>query len=247
MGKVVVRTPKLRGALEAADLCMMTEHTVLLLEVTDEAGIAIGSYLRSGDESVLEDVSEASKSAIRSQLEFLRALRRLGYRGEVVGVLPDEAAEADYELGLEAARLALRYRLTGKADLPEWLGLIDKYATAPERAPSEGALVELTEGKRGWLLVTSPSSYFDIARRSRVAFEDVRYAGFPVAHAPLVQIFRLRRLGKLTPDELRRLVSEQAEFVGVVEASRSVEEAHEIWTVRKLGSWARGGRRLLTR
>ncbi|MCS7126901.1 MAG: hypothetical protein NZ953_00700 [Thaumarchaeota archaeon] len=245
MGKVVVRTPRLRGALEAADLCMLMEHSVLLLEVTEEAQAALTAYLRSGDESVLEEVSETAKLTIRSQLEFLRALRRLGYRGEVIGVMPDEAAEADYELGVEAVRLTLRYKLTGKVDVEEWLGLIDRYATASEVITHRRVLDELAEGWRGWLLVTSPSSYFDLVRS--VAFEEVRYAGFPAAHAPLVQILRLRKLGRLTPRDLRRLVSEQAEFAEVVMASRSVEEAHERWTVRKLGSWAQSDKRLLTR
>ncbi|MCS7094294.1 MAG: hypothetical protein NZ988_00585 [Thaumarchaeota archaeon] len=243
MGKLIVRTQRAKGAFEAADLCMLLEHSLLLLEVTEEAGELADSYIRSGDESLISEVTSATRASIWPHLRFLRALRRLNYSTEVRGFLPNDLAEADYELGLRVARLSMRYRVTGRLEVSEWLDVLDAYSERMAGQEIADCIREAMREKTG-LLVTSPLRYFTLLRNMR--FDAICFAGFPAAHVPLVSMARLYRMGKLTVAELELLVSEHSKFLDVLMTSIDLDEAVERWTVRKLGRWAEGNRELLT-
>ncbi|MCS7118072.1 MAG: hypothetical protein NZ957_04720 [Thaumarchaeota archaeon] len=236
MVKLIVRTPRLMGAFEAADLCMLLEHTVLFLEVTDEGGELCNAYLRYGDESLFRDASDVTRTSVWPHLRFLKALRKLNYTGEVRGLMPRAQAEVDYELGLKVASLTLRFRVSGKIEADEWFGVLGQLSRSVEVKETDYSIRDAIGGG-SVLLVTTPMRYFTLLREGNMRFEEVRYAGFPVVYPPLVRMVRLYRKGRLTEDELRRAVHEHSKFYDLLMKSSDIDEAVERWTLKELGRW----------
>ncbi len=238
MGLVVLRAINLRGARSAAYRIATLQPPVTFLNLPESAEGPVNEFLRYGDWEVIEShPSEIVRVSVRPHIRFLSELRDRGYRGEVRCFADDRSLERELEVASEAARLTLRYMLTGKAELDRWRGVLRRAVRAETADPVIGLLNAVADVDEPWAAALDVWHLKSARALRDSGVADLTVCGLPACRSPIDEMVVLEKLGKLTDERLRALIDEQAEFVRTVQVSPDIETAFEVWTARRLGRW----------
>ena len=248
---LLIRPSKLRCAnlMAAASLySLVISYDVKCVLVDMPRGFEVFLHQFEGADDALREAAKLGllycpQSIARAYEPLISCLIKLVRNGvKAVCYLDPDTVKSNHDLAIRASRLVLRASIKklSDEDLEEWLQLLGEYGLQYLKL-FNNMISHLTMVKARKAIILMGLEGFECARllRREGLRVKVKTAGLPYLRSPLEIMCKKYLQGKLTIDELKRLINEYVDYIkNYVLKYESLDEAHKAWSEKK-APWLR--------
>ena len=242
--EILVKPPSKRAAREALEKVREASPQAILFNLPENVTDLVAE-LASGMisyEEFLEEVRgrlpEPPNAWFKGYEEILTNLYRIVGRSLDVYCYGDPLSfKIDSEKSLQLALLTLRSMVTGRINVDEWLKILCERMAMKEAAFKREAekVAEISTGYEKSICISdSMPSHIRKRLKEKGVKLKVHYLGQPYHFTPIEILKRKLAKGDVDEEEVKHLIREHINFVREYLYRKSLPEAVEEWSMRKL-------------